>query len=296
MDEVFVVDRVVTAPGCAQRFIDAYLAGYAEEGSLEHIGFGTMNGTDGKPFKTRAGGITLAMVTALAAFIGLALASGAGIRIGDLLNELFKGDTYGTKAQPIPLDWYGPPISDYPPLYFGGPVNARNPARRQSALKAMLGKPDGNGVIVKAYSPLQREALRDEKGAPMPTRTIGLNAGFIIGTGRVLGPLSQETTQGGGKLGQLIEPYGYSGEDGYELDHVHEIQFGGLSANDRVENLWPLEARKNSSKGSALSKAEVEYPKNNKERVRIPTLKLMQGDPENKERFWFVIRSISPRT
>ena len=35
----------------------AYLAGYAEEGSLEHIGFGTMNGTDGKPFKTREGGV-----------------------------------------------------------------------------------------------------------------------------------------------------------------------------------------------------------------------------------------------
>lgn len=29
MDEVFVIDRVVTAPGCAQKFIDAYLAGYA---------------------------------------------------------------------------------------------------------------------------------------------------------------------------------------------------------------------------------------------------------------------------
>ncbi|WP_155929899.1 Dabb family protein [Mycolicibacterium sp. CBMA 234] len=29
MDEVFVVDRVVTAAGCAQRFIDAYLTGYA---------------------------------------------------------------------------------------------------------------------------------------------------------------------------------------------------------------------------------------------------------------------------
>ena len=35
----------------------AYLAGYAPEGSLEHLGFGTMNGTDGKPFKTRAGGV-----------------------------------------------------------------------------------------------------------------------------------------------------------------------------------------------------------------------------------------------
>jgi arginyl-tRNA synthetase len=38
-------------------FRAAYLAGYAEEGSLVHIGFGTMNGKDGKPFKTRAGGV-----------------------------------------------------------------------------------------------------------------------------------------------------------------------------------------------------------------------------------------------
>jgi arginyl-tRNA synthetase len=35
----------------------AYLADYVPEGTLEHIGFGTMNGTDGKPFKTRAGGV-----------------------------------------------------------------------------------------------------------------------------------------------------------------------------------------------------------------------------------------------
>ncbi|KRA61586.1 arginine--tRNA ligase [Caulobacter sp. Root655] len=40
-----------------QVFRAAYLAGYAEPGSLEHIGFGTMNGSDGKPFKTRAGGV-----------------------------------------------------------------------------------------------------------------------------------------------------------------------------------------------------------------------------------------------
>jgi arginyl-tRNA synthetase len=40
-----------------QVFRAAYLAGYAEEGALEHIGFGTMNGPDGKPFKTREGGV-----------------------------------------------------------------------------------------------------------------------------------------------------------------------------------------------------------------------------------------------
>jgi arginyl-tRNA synthetase len=38
-------------------FRAATLAGYAKEGSLEHIGFGTMNGADGKPFKTREGGV-----------------------------------------------------------------------------------------------------------------------------------------------------------------------------------------------------------------------------------------------
>ena len=38
-------------------FRAAYMAGYAAEGALEHIGFGTMNGADGKPFKTREGGV-----------------------------------------------------------------------------------------------------------------------------------------------------------------------------------------------------------------------------------------------
>jgi arginyl-tRNA synthetase len=38
-------------------FRAAILAGYAEEGQLVHVGFGTMNGADGKPFKTREGGV-----------------------------------------------------------------------------------------------------------------------------------------------------------------------------------------------------------------------------------------------
>ena len=38
-------------------FRAAYLAGYARDGMLQHIGFGTMNGADGKPFKTREGGV-----------------------------------------------------------------------------------------------------------------------------------------------------------------------------------------------------------------------------------------------
>jgi arginyl-tRNA synthetase len=38
-------------------FRAAVLAGYAHEGALAHVGFGTMNGPDGKPFKTREGGV-----------------------------------------------------------------------------------------------------------------------------------------------------------------------------------------------------------------------------------------------
>jgi arginyl-tRNA synthetase len=53
---LYVVDQR-QADHFEQVFRAARLAGYAEEGGLEHIGFGTMNGQDGKPFKTREGGV-----------------------------------------------------------------------------------------------------------------------------------------------------------------------------------------------------------------------------------------------
>jgi arginyl-tRNA synthetase len=40
-----------------QVFRAAHLAGFAGKAELEHVGYGTMNGPDGKPFKTRAGGV-----------------------------------------------------------------------------------------------------------------------------------------------------------------------------------------------------------------------------------------------
>jgi arginyl-tRNA synthetase len=40
-----------------QVFRASDMAGYLPESTLEHLGFGTVNGTDGKPYKTREGGI-----------------------------------------------------------------------------------------------------------------------------------------------------------------------------------------------------------------------------------------------
>ena len=53
---LYVVDQR-QADHFAQVFRAADLAGYAPLDTLEHIGFGTMNGPDGKPFKTREGGV-----------------------------------------------------------------------------------------------------------------------------------------------------------------------------------------------------------------------------------------------
>jgi arginyl-tRNA synthetase len=53
---LYVVDQR-QADHFVQVFRAAVLAGYAVDAGLEHIGFGTMNGTDGKPFKTREGGV-----------------------------------------------------------------------------------------------------------------------------------------------------------------------------------------------------------------------------------------------
>jgi arginyl-tRNA synthetase len=56
-DEVIYVVDQRQADHFEVVFRAAYLAGYAEQGTLDHVGFGTMNGPDGKPFKTRAGGV-----------------------------------------------------------------------------------------------------------------------------------------------------------------------------------------------------------------------------------------------
>jgi arginyl-tRNA synthetase len=53
---LYVVDQR-QADHFVQVFRVAEAAGWVEPGKLEHIGFGTMNGPDGKPFKTREGGV-----------------------------------------------------------------------------------------------------------------------------------------------------------------------------------------------------------------------------------------------
>jgi hypothetical protein len=204
------------------------------------------------------------------------------------LEIVFSGgnDLYGTREDPIPLSWPGPDSRDYPTLYFGGrlPVNKR--PRSQLSMQKLYSSNtlDDTGTAVQEYKPHERKKLPDGE-------TIGLTSEFYVSKSNntIVGPLTTETTEGGDKLERLILPYGFSGsEDDMDLDHVHEIQFGGLTQNDKVENLWPLKSSINRSKGSRLSRASVEYPKG--VQTTIDNLKNIQTDEvRNRRKFFFKI-------
>jgi hypothetical protein len=205
------------------------------------------------------------------------------------LGDLFEGDDYGTEKDPIPIDWPGPKSSEYRTLYFGGYLPVASRPKPQSVMKAIhsKGQKDETDNHIKVYLPHNRTNL--ERGGK-----IGLTPEFYIYVGKTVGPLTQETTTGGDKLENLIKYYGYqSTQDDLELDHVHEIQFGGIAKNDTVCNLWPLKAGRNSSKGPTLASTTVEYPRGNQ--INIPTLKLIQNDDVKKgKKFFFVVNSVGP--
>lgn len=204
-------------------------------------------------------------------------------QLGIVLSDS-NNDTYGTRQDPIPLTWPGPNSINYPTLYFGGNLPTANRPKLQATMQAQYvsGTLDETGTAIQEFKPHERKSLPGGG-------TIGLTSEFYISSGKIVGPLTSETTEGGDNLGRLIIPYGFSGAlDVMDLDHVHEVQFGGLAQNDKVENLWPLDASLNRSKGSRLSRAAVEYPKGTN--TTIDTIKRIQNsDVQNRRKFHFKV-------
>lgn len=88
---LYVVDQR-QAEHFEQVFRTAYLAGYAREGQLEHAANGTVNGPDGKPYKTRDGG-TLKLHALLAEAIEKATERLHEAGLGEGLSEAEFADT-----------------------------------------------------------------------------------------------------------------------------------------------------------------------------------------------------------
>jgi hypothetical protein len=174
----------------------------------------------------------------------------------------------GTEQNPFPLTWPKPPSANYPTLYFGGKTNKALP---QPDLSAMAGQKDETDNVVKAYNP--------HTGGILPGgEKIGISSQYQIAVGKVVGPLSNEGTKGGGKINDILKKYGFRPKkENMDGDHVIEIQMGG---QDVIENLWPLDVSINRSSGATLASTSVEGPIS-KKKVNISELK------EDTSRKWY---------
>jgi hypothetical protein len=172
----------------------------------------------------------------------------------------------GSRAQPFPLDWPKPWWNAYPVLYFGG----KRPPTPQATLRALA----ATDPTIHAFPPA---------GGSLGGVTIGIQGQYRLASGSIIGPLSgSASTGGGGKLIRILQPYGYIADaDGLEVDHVHDIQFGGA---DAISNLWPLQQSINSAAGAKLGSATVTVPGTGA-KVAIADLKRVGGVD-----FWFQLK------
>jgi hypothetical protein len=144
-------------------------------------------------------------------------------------------------------------------------------------LKAAAGQRDENKFMIKAYHPHGRDRL------PGASDDIGIDPAYQISVGKVVGPLSDKRTPGGGKLNNLLRQYGWSPTlENMDADHVQEIQFGGP---DSLRNLWPLDASINRGAGSTLAQTQVTF------KGKPITISELKG---RRRKFWFRIIKTEP--
>jgi hypothetical protein len=206
--------------------------------------------------------------------------------IGQHLGDLFAGEAAGTDTQPLDLDWPKPAWSAYKPLYLYrvGPKAA--PAWKLTAKEKKPQKP------VKTYFPSGSHQVGDTSLGTPPAELdkLGIESPYRVAKNTKVGPLSDASTPGGGKINTLLGKYGWSADDeGLDGDHVKEIQLGG---KDELANLWPLDASTNRGAGSKLSRSQVLLAK---ERATVDLLKKVKLSPADKKKvkFTFKIRSVT---
>jgi len=209
--------------------------------------------------------------------------------IGKHLAVLLKGSDEGTDKSPFSLEWPKPAWDEYRPLYLLNKGSEKAPIWKITA-KTPTGAIQKN--VVYTYNP-DRQKNADGLGpgkAPSDLKKLGIQGSYRIDKGSKVGPLSTESTPGGGKINSLLEKYGWSASaEDMDGDHVKEIQFGG---KDDYKNLWPLKASINRGAGSKLSKAKIQYSTTN---VTVDWLKrvTLSKKEVKKGKFTFKISKVN---
>jgi len=184
----------------------------------------------------------------------------------------------GGPDNPVQIDYPKRRAANYPTIYIGPCVGEGNEIKQEflkdllrkrpkeakeelAALPSLKSKKAQEAIDdwsgqVKALKPKDQDTL---KGGP-----IGLAPEYAeLGPGKVLIYTEKGSTGGGGKVNDLLKPYGFSPSgQGMDGDHVMERQIGGP---DHIRNLWPLPKSENRSSGSTIKSLKVKFGKDKKE-------------------------------
>ena len=232
------------------------------------------------------------------------------------------GNHFGSKANPIPLDWPKPKTSDtsqYQDLYIGPRADIEIP---QSELKALKGKskaekevfvddlkkrganaakvqkwvddPDGS-MKIRVFKPHGNAA--QQKLPYGGSAKYGLVATYQIKkTGKELelerdnsnNNIKDITTEGGAAVTGPLKPFGFRpAKEEKDGDHVWERQLGG--PNNRT-NMWPLDKKINEGAGNLLKNMRFSKPGGSGV-VTMKELKKRARKGGKQNEIWFKIRS-----
>ncbi len=218
---------------------------------------------------------------------------------------LKKGAGLGDKDKPLLIDYPKRRASAYPIMY-AGPRVGEGIRIQQDWLKPLVGKSNAVAkadLLSKFSSKTAKKKLEKNKGfdewtgqvqaySPIAQTTLGgkkfgLAAQFAaLGPGMVLNYSEKAGTGGGGKVNDILRPYGFvpssKGGEGLDGDHVLERQLGGP---DDPDNLWPLGKSENRSSGSTIKSMEV------KVNAEVMNVHAAKKKLKKKDSLYLLIRS-----
>jgi len=231
---------------------------------------------------------------------------------GSSYNEILTIDSaehsWGSESNPIPMDWPKPNIADYPKVFVGPPVREKVKLK-QADLKDLKGSERAEreafadahadpsnqkdidawknaGATVQEFAPTSRKAL------PSPsTSTIGVTVPYQVKPQFKFKLEPKGSTPGGGKILGPLAKFGYSATgEATAGDHVKEYSLGGP---DERENLWPLDARMNSSSRGTLRAMSFPGPGGGQV-FKMDELKKKAKKSGKTNEVWFKITSVRP--
>lgn len=199
------------------------------------------------------------------------------------------GSYWGSKKNPILLDWKKPAITDtrhYEPIYIGPYVagearvtqqelkehKPKSKAKRQALADDIATRVTTTTVRDKVLEWKQNPEIKKYEPRPRmvqlpkPSRTIlGIADAWTVVKSKLLKfvPREDRGNARGSTLTGRLALFGFVASDkskngeGKDGDHVWEIQVGGP---DNVQNMWPLESGLNQRAGGELERATVIDP------------------------------------